>query len=382
MTGALCSRCSRGTWRPSHSRTGFRVLSAAAGWVSSSARCRSRSRRHSRSAFALRSRRASCGSRLTNTTRSRLPRPTSGSSSARWRGSGSVACRASPPSRLRHVRSCSGTAGIRPARSCAASSTATRSRSGGSRPMLRMPPIQWGGPLPAEEDFPVIRVVDGKTVVRPQLRRVAELLALATEAAAAEYDTVIVGGGPCGACGRGVRGLGGTEDDRGRTGGARRTGRRVGADRELPRLPVGRVRRRAGDPCAAAGAAARRRNRGDPVDHTHRHLEAPRAPRQRRCLAGPDDRARLRCVLAAPLDRGLRPARGEGHLVRRGAQRSVEHARAGRPYRRCGQLSGTGSAVLLQPRPKRRRSSAAATRSKRACRATSSTSWRRGRASR
>src|SRR5215212_1526453 len=40
---------------------------------------------------------------------------------------------------------------------------------------------QWGGPLPAEEDFPVIRVVDGKTVVRPQPRRVAELLALATE---------------------------------------------------------------------------------------------------------------------------------------------------------------------------------------------------------
>jgi thioredoxin reductase (NADPH) len=57
---------------------------------------------------------------------------------------------------------------------------------------------QWGGPLPAEEDFPVIRVIDGKTVVRPQLRRVAELLALATEAAAAEYDTVIIGGGPAG----------------------------------------------------------------------------------------------------------------------------------------------------------------------------------------
>ena len=57
---------------------------------------------------------------------------------------------------------------------------------------------QWGGPLPAEEDCPVIRVVNGKTVVRPQLRRVAELLALATEAAAAEYDTVIIGGGPAG----------------------------------------------------------------------------------------------------------------------------------------------------------------------------------------
>src|SRR5207249_2964998 len=47
---------------------------------------------------------------------------------------------------------------------------------------------QWGGSLPDDGDCPTIRVVDGKTVARPQLRRVAELLGLATEAAAAEYD--------------------------------------------------------------------------------------------------------------------------------------------------------------------------------------------------
>ena len=57
---------------------------------------------------------------------------------------------------------------------------------------------QWGGSLPAAEDCPVVRVVDGKTVVRPELRRVAELLGLGTEPAAAEYDTVIVGAGPSG----------------------------------------------------------------------------------------------------------------------------------------------------------------------------------------
>jgi thioredoxin reductase (NADPH) len=57
---------------------------------------------------------------------------------------------------------------------------------------------KWGAPLPTEGDLPVIRVVDGKTVVRPQLRRVAELLGVGTEAAAAEYDTVIVGAGPSG----------------------------------------------------------------------------------------------------------------------------------------------------------------------------------------
>jgi thioredoxin reductase (NADPH) len=57
---------------------------------------------------------------------------------------------------------------------------------------------QWAGPLPTEADCPVIRVVDGKTVVRPRLRRVAELLGLGTEPVAAEYDTVIIGAGPAG----------------------------------------------------------------------------------------------------------------------------------------------------------------------------------------
>jgi thioredoxin reductase (NADPH) len=57
---------------------------------------------------------------------------------------------------------------------------------------------KWGGPLPGDGDCPTIRVVSGTTVARPQLRRVAELVGLATEAAAAEYDVVIVGAGPAG----------------------------------------------------------------------------------------------------------------------------------------------------------------------------------------
>jgi len=57
---------------------------------------------------------------------------------------------------------------------------------------------QWWGALPAEGDYPALRVVDGKTVVRPRPRRIAELLDLATEAEYAEYDVVIVGAGPAG----------------------------------------------------------------------------------------------------------------------------------------------------------------------------------------
>jgi thioredoxin reductase (NADPH) len=56
----------------------------------------------------------------------------------------------------------------------------------------------WEGPLPQDPDLPTIRVIGGKTVIRPQLRRVAELLQLGTEAEVAEYDTVIVGAGPAG----------------------------------------------------------------------------------------------------------------------------------------------------------------------------------------
>ena len=57
---------------------------------------------------------------------------------------------------------------------------------------------RWEGPLPSEEDCPAIRVVGGKTVVRPQLRRVAELLELSTEPKWPDYETVVIGAGPAG----------------------------------------------------------------------------------------------------------------------------------------------------------------------------------------
>ncbi len=56
----------------------------------------------------------------------------------------------------------------------------------------------WGGPAPADDDLPAIRVVGGKTVIQPHMRRVAELLGIDTEPQHAEYDTVIIGAGPAG----------------------------------------------------------------------------------------------------------------------------------------------------------------------------------------
>ena len=59
-------------------------------------------------------------------------------------------------------------------------------------------PTRWPGtPLP-DDACPVLRLADGTVICRPQARDVARLLGLQTNARLAEYDTMIVGGGPAG----------------------------------------------------------------------------------------------------------------------------------------------------------------------------------------
>ena len=97
----------------------------------------------------------------------------------------------------------------------------------------------WGGPLPARDDQPAISVIGGKTVVRPPLRRVAELLGLTTEAGARRVRRRRGRRRPRGSRRRGLRGLRGALHARRRARGARRPGRYLVAHRELPRLPPG-----------------------------------------------------------------------------------------------------------------------------------------------
>jgi thioredoxin reductase (NADPH) len=56
----------------------------------------------------------------------------------------------------------------------------------------------WPGPLPPEADYPVLRLADGTVVARPTPRDLAHVLGLQTSPRFADYDTIVIGGGPAG----------------------------------------------------------------------------------------------------------------------------------------------------------------------------------------
>jgi len=56
----------------------------------------------------------------------------------------------------------------------------------------------WQGPRPQEADYPAVRFADGRILLRPDPREVARRVDLQTSPNAADYDTVIIGGGPAG----------------------------------------------------------------------------------------------------------------------------------------------------------------------------------------
>jgi hypothetical protein len=57
---------------------------------------------------------------------------------------------------------------------------------------------RWPGTRPADEDCPVLKLADGTLLRRPATRDLARRLGLETSPRLAEYDTMIIGGGPAG----------------------------------------------------------------------------------------------------------------------------------------------------------------------------------------
>ncbi len=268
-----------------------------------------------------------------------------------WQGRGG--CRGSRPSRRRRGRSWSGSAGIPPARSCATSSTATRSASRGCSPMRRTRPRQWDGPLPGRRRLPgdpLRRRQDGRPAAASPRRRAARAR---HRASAAEYDTVVIGAGPSGLAAAVY--------------GASEGLRTLVVEREAPGGQAGtssRIENYLGFPSGVSGdelasralQQARRLGAEILVTRTITRIDAATragAPRRRRRASGAHDHPRLRRLVAAARDRGLRPARRQGHLLRRRPQRGAERARARHPHRRRRQLRRPGGDVLLDPRAQR-----------------------------
>ena len=213
---------------------------------------------------------------------------------------------------------------------------------------------------------PTFRVVDGKTVIRPRHRRVAELLD-ARHRGRARPTTTRSSSAP-GPAGLAAAVYGASEGlrtlvvEREAPGGQAGTSSRI---ENYLGFPAGRLRRRARQPRAPAGAPPRRRDPRHPLDPAHRRRDT----RQVHLDGGDVLRARtiiLACGVAwrqLPID-GLRAARGQRRLLRRVAQRGARTSTAQDVHIvGAGNSAGPGGAVLLHARDAASRSSAAAPRS-------------------
>jgi thioredoxin reductase (NADPH) len=199
---------------------------------------------------------------------------------------------------------------------------------------------KWKESRPSDDDCPMLKVTDGPLLTRPTTRELAELLGLQTKPRFAEYDTMIIGGGPAGLAAAVY--------------GASEGLRTVVVEREAPGGQAGtssRIENYLGFPSGVSGdeLASRALNQakrlGAEILVTRSVVRIDPATREVTSMAATIVEARTvilgdRRHVAPPGDRRLRQADRQGHLLWRGAQRSERHPLARRPPHRRGNSAG------------------------------------------
>ena len=208
---------------------------------------------------------------------------------------------------------------------------------------------RWPGTRPSDDDCPAVRLADGTLLNRPATRDLAKLLGLQTSTRLAEYDTLIIGGGPAGLAAAVY--------------GASEGLRTVVVEREAPGGQAGtssRIENYLGFPSGVSGdelasrALQQAKRLGRRFWSRGPSLASMRAcvrsTRWRRCRPGADPRSRDRRHMASARDRWLRSAHRQRPLLWRGTQRSERYPWTRRSPHWCRKLSRSGCFVLCQSR--------------------------------
>ena len=203
------------------------------------------------------------------------------------------------------------------------------------------------GPCPADDGLPALLLADGTMLTRPEPRQVGMHLGLQTRGRLAEYDTIIVGGGPAGlaaavyAASEGLRTL---VVEREAPGGQAGTSSRIENYLGFPNGVSGdELAIRALQQAKRLGAeilVTRNIARIDPAAHIV-DLDDGEVLRGRTII--------LATGVASPsCDRRLRRVHRQGHLLRRCAERGEQYAGRGRIPHWRRQFRRPGGAVLFK----------------------------------
>ncbi len=207
----------------------------------------------------------------------------------------------------------------------------------------------------AVEDLPVV-ITGSRRAPAPTPGAVAQHLGMTIESIPDRcFDLVVVGAGPGGAGGVGVRRVRGAEHAHRRVDRARRAGGDELAHRELPRLPAGRLRHRADEPRDDPGAEVRRAAhhpvRGRRPERGRRPPRGRTSPTARSSRAAPSSSRPARTT-GGCASRASRTSRARASTTPRPRSRRGSSGRAGgrRRRRQLGRARPRSTSPQAEPR--------------------------------